>query len=287
MTKPFNRYVRYLPGRISSQCRFFLSFSSCHIPTPPTRNQEIFFRCAFGDNVGARAAATVIDQSFRLDPGELCGDLRRLQLQVRVCVHVLTLREGGGGELASRSARWRPTRPQLPLARGDKCSKAHPQSLFLRLQPRRKPVTRGCIACLWWVECRAEVAQLLSTKIPSSIRFYRFYREVVTVDGAGGGGDRDMISAVPHSLVSLCPALPISWKTFACRAGIQGRLYDALARFCCKPFPSQVQTNSGGKGKTPMLVAVRESPNLFQVGQYRPIQDSWGQHQEPVFIGSA
>lgn len=44
--------------------------------------QEIFFRCAFGDDAQARATATVSDQSLRLDPGELCGDLRRLQLQV-------------------------------------------------------------------------------------------------------------------------------------------------------------------------------------------------------------
>eukprot|EP00903_Cladosiphon_okamuranus_P011307 g10662.t1 len=45
--------------------------------------EEIFFRCAFGDDVEARAAATVTDQSLRLDPGELCADLRRLQLQVQ------------------------------------------------------------------------------------------------------------------------------------------------------------------------------------------------------------
>lgn len=49
-----------------------------------TTIQEIFFRCAFGDDAEARAAATVTDQSLRLDPGELCGDLRRLQLQVPV-----------------------------------------------------------------------------------------------------------------------------------------------------------------------------------------------------------
>ncbi|CAN0196645.1 unnamed protein product [Pylaiella littoralis] len=45
--------------------------------------EEIFFRCGLGDDAGARAAATVSDQSIRLDPGELCGDLRRLQLQVQ------------------------------------------------------------------------------------------------------------------------------------------------------------------------------------------------------------
>ncbi|CAM9681001.1 unnamed protein product, partial [Ectocarpus sp. 13 AM-2016] len=45
--------------------------------------EEIFFRCAFGDNTDARATATVPDQSLRLDPGDLCGDLRRLQLQVQ------------------------------------------------------------------------------------------------------------------------------------------------------------------------------------------------------------
>ncbi|CAM9098721.1 unnamed protein product [Ectocarpus fasciculatus] len=45
--------------------------------------EEIFFRCAFGDNTDARATATVSDQSLRLDPGDLCGDLRRLQLQVQ------------------------------------------------------------------------------------------------------------------------------------------------------------------------------------------------------------
>eukprot|EP00752_Nemacystus_decipiens_P005771 g5220.t1 len=45
--------------------------------------EEIFSRCAFGDDAEARAAATVTDQSIRLDPGELCGDLRRLQLQVQ------------------------------------------------------------------------------------------------------------------------------------------------------------------------------------------------------------
>lgn len=32
------------------------------------------------------------------------------------------------------------------------------------------------------------------------------------------------------------------------------------------PLDKQVQTNTGGKSKTPMLLAVRESPNLFQVG---------------------
>ncbi|CAM9811831.1 unnamed protein product, partial [Laminaria digitata] len=45
--------------------------------------QELFFRCLLGDDVEARAAATVSDPLLRLDAGELCGDLRRLQLQVQ------------------------------------------------------------------------------------------------------------------------------------------------------------------------------------------------------------
>ncbi|CAM9380317.1 unnamed protein product, partial [Scytosiphon promiscuus] len=45
--------------------------------------EEIFFRCAFGDDAQARDNATISDPSLRLDPGELCGDLRRLQLQVQ------------------------------------------------------------------------------------------------------------------------------------------------------------------------------------------------------------
>ncbi|CAM9117701.1 unnamed protein product, partial [Discosporangium mesarthrocarpum] len=36
-----------------------------------------------GDKPGPEAAANVVDSRLRLDPGELCGDLRRLQLQVQ------------------------------------------------------------------------------------------------------------------------------------------------------------------------------------------------------------
>ncbi len=71
------------PGKARSrEARVGRSFSFTIDLAPIDTFQEIFFRCAFGDDSEARATASVADQSLRLDPGELCGDLRRLQLQV-------------------------------------------------------------------------------------------------------------------------------------------------------------------------------------------------------------
>lgn len=73
--QPFaNLYIRARLGFIV----LTRSWVHCSRPCP----QEIFFRCALGDDIDARAVATLSDPSLRLDPGELCGDLRRLELQV-------------------------------------------------------------------------------------------------------------------------------------------------------------------------------------------------------------